>query len=78
MIVVDASVAAKWVLRDEERADAAAALLAATLDADEVLIAPPLLPFEIADCDLWTDDRRLVRQVGDQFPALRWIGDYWP
>lgn len=26
-------------------------------------------------CDLWTDDRRLVRQAGDVFPFVRWIGD---
>ena len=33
---------------------------------------------EIAGCDVWTDDRRLLRQVSDAFPALRWIGDYRP
>jgi predicted nucleic acid-binding protein len=28
-----------------------------------------------AGCDLWTDDQRLVRGLGDEFPYVRWIGD---
>lgn len=31
---------------------------------------------ELGDCDLWTDDRRLLRQVDGRFSALRWIGDH--
>lgn len=143
MIVVDASLAAEWVVPEEERSEQALALLRRTLDADEPMIAPTLLAFEMtnvvrqrvrrgslglvdalaslddflampiefrsppsmhgralalavafdlpaaydahdlalietAGCDLWTDDRRLLRQVGGRFPALRWIGDYRP
>jgi len=140
MIAVDASVAVKWVLPDEDRADLAQELLDRTLASGESLIAPALLTFEVtnivrqqirrgivdsanglgllsdvldlpverwsppglheralilavafalpaaydahyvalaefAGCDCWTDDRRLVRQVGGRLPALRWIGD---
>lgn len=143
MIVVDASVAAKWVLPNEGRTEAALSLLGQMLGTDERMIAPTLLAFEItnivhqrvrrgflaadeatvplddffslpivfsspsglhhlalalaaefglpaaydahylalaelADCDLWTDDRRLMRQVGDRFPSVRWLGDYLP
>ena len=27
-------------------------------------------------CDLWTDDRRLLRMVGTAVPFVRWIGSY--
>jgi predicted nucleic acid-binding protein len=140
VIVVDASVAVKWVVPGEEHASEALALLTATTEADELILAPTLLPFEVANvihklvrrgvidaargrifldrflalpielaaplgfhrralalagefdlpaaydahylalaefagCDVWTDDRRLLRQVGGRFPALRWIGE---
>jgi predicted nucleic acid-binding protein len=29
-------------------------------------------------CELWTDDRRLLRLVGGSFSFVRWIGDYAP
>ncbi len=141
MIVVDASLAAKWIFRDEEYAAQAQALQDSVLTRAEVLIAPPMLNFEVTniirqrmrrnefgldralslvdqfltfpillaapiglhrralalahefglqaaydahylalaewtDAEVWTDDRRLLRQVGGRFPALRWIGDY--
>ena len=28
------------------------------------------------NCDLWTDDQRLLRQIGTNLPFVRWIGDY--
>ncbi|MGH2560501.1 MAG: type II toxin-antitoxin system VapC family toxin [Thermomicrobiales bacterium] len=31
---------------------------------------------ESLGCDLWTDDRRLLRNVGSSLPFVRWIGDY--
>lgn len=31
---------------------------------------------ERLDCVLWTDDRRLLRLVGDRLPFVRAIGDY--
>ncbi len=27
-------------------------------------------------CDLWTDDRRLLRALGGRLPHVRWIGEY--
>lgn len=48
MICVDASVAAKWIL-DEPFADKAVALLRDSAKAARPIIAPPLLPFEIAN-----------------------------
>lgn len=32
---------------------------------------------ESAGCDLWTDDRRLLRALEGRLPYVRWIGD-WP
>lgn len=49
MICVDASVAAKWILEEEDWAREAEALLGATLRAGEPIVAPPLLPFEITN-----------------------------
>jgi predicted nucleic acid-binding protein len=49
MICVDASVVAKWILEEEEWAEQAQALLGATLLMAEPIVAPPLLPFEIAN-----------------------------
>ena len=48
MICVDASVAVKWIL-EEERRDRADALYDATVDADQPIIAPPLLPLEVTN-----------------------------
>ena len=141
MICVDASVAVKWIL-NEERSDRATALYDATVQTDQVIVAPPLLPLEVTNilrqrmravnglsltvatghlddflafhieyhnpsglhrralaiadthglpatydahylalaehfgCDLWTDDRRLLRQVGDSLTFVRSIADY--
>jgi predicted nucleic acid-binding protein len=141
VICVDASVAIKWVL-NEERSDKARALYGAALEADELIVAPNLLPLEVTNilrqrmrgedglslteaarqldvflalriefhnptglhyqalvladalglpatydahylalaehlgCELWTDDQRLIRQVGSSLPFVRWIGDY--
>lgn len=43
MICVDASLAIKWVLTDEDRADTALALLRAQIASSQEVIAPPLL-----------------------------------
>jgi predicted nucleic acid-binding protein len=48
VICVDASVAIKWVL-NEERSDKARALYGAALEADEVIVAPNLLPLEVTN-----------------------------
>jgi predicted nucleic acid-binding protein len=143
MIVVDASLAAKWLFPEEEHSDKALALLTATLQASEPVLAPPLLPSEVANtirqrmrrdalpldtalalleqflavpltltapdqlyrrtlaiadahglpatydahylalaellgCELWTDDQRLLRLVGNTLRFVRSIGDYAP
>ena len=31
---------------------------------------------ERLDCEFWTNDQRLLRQVGDRLPFVRWLGDY--
>jgi predicted nucleic acid-binding protein len=49
MICVDASVAAKWILADEDYAIQADALYMATVDAFEPIVAPPLLPIEVTN-----------------------------
>jgi predicted nucleic acid-binding protein len=48
MICVDASVAIKWLLK-EERSDRAVALYVATTNANQPIVAPPLLPLEITN-----------------------------
>lgn len=48
MICVDASVAAKWIL-SEEHSERALALYAESVQVGEPVVAPALLPFEIAN-----------------------------
>ena len=48
MICVDASVAAKWVLSEEHSA-LSQALFSASMRANDPIIAPLLLPFEVAN-----------------------------
>jgi predicted nucleic acid-binding protein len=48
VIVVDASVAAKWLL-SEEHTEKALALATATISEGERIVAPPLLPIEVAN-----------------------------
>lgn len=48
MICVDASLAVKWIL-EEEDSDRVWALYRATLRAREPLVAPPLLPIEVTN-----------------------------
>ncbi len=48
MICVDASVAAKWLL-EEEDSDRADALYEACVQAGEPLVAPPLLPIDLTN-----------------------------
>jgi predicted nucleic acid-binding protein len=48
MICVDASLAAKWILEEEE-SDRARALYRSTLQMGEPIVAPPLLPVEMTN-----------------------------
>jgi predicted nucleic acid-binding protein len=49
---------------------AAAHDLPATYDAHYVALAQQL------KCNLWTDDRRLLRILDGKLPFVRWIGEY--
>jgi predicted nucleic acid-binding protein len=64
MICVDSSVAVKWIL-DEERTDQARALLAATMSAGELIVAPPLMPIEV------TNILRQRMRTAEQFSLAR-------
>jgi predicted nucleic acid-binding protein len=44
--------------------------LPATYDAHYLALAESL------GCDLWTDDQRLLRQIGNRLPFVRRLGDY--
>jgi predicted nucleic acid-binding protein len=44
--------------------------LPATYDAHYLALAERL------GCELWTDDQRLIRQVGTSLSFVRWIGDH--
>src|SRR5262249_30862427 len=57
MIVLDASAAVKLVF-PEQHSDRALALLNATIQAGDPVLAPPLLPFEVAN----TIRQRMIRQ----------------
>jgi predicted nucleic acid-binding protein len=48
MICVDASVAVKWIL-NEENSDRANALYRAAMRTGETIVAPPLLPLEVTN-----------------------------
>jgi predicted nucleic acid-binding protein len=48
MICIDASLAVKWLLR-EDWTDEARALLRASVNADREIVAPPLLPMEVTN-----------------------------
>ena len=141
MICTDASVVAKWFL-EEEWTDRARALLRDTLDANEPIVAPPLIAYEVTNilrlrlraspglplehalafldyflsipielrlppglhrralvladefglpaaydahylalaeefaCDLWTDDRRLLRALEGRLPFVQPISGF--
>jgi predicted nucleic acid-binding protein len=57
MIVLDASVAVKLVFPEQD-SDRALALLNATIQAGDTVLAPPLLPFEVANAIR----QRMIRQ----------------
>ena len=44
--------------------------LPATYDAHYLALAEHL------GCELWTDDQRLLQQVAESLPFVRWIGDH--
>jgi predicted nucleic acid-binding protein len=44
--------------------------LTAVYDAHYIALA------ELAGCDLWTADQRLIRSLSTPLPYVRWIGDY--
>lgn len=46
--------------------------LPAAYDAHFVALA------QINECDLWTADQRLLRQLNGRLSFVRWIGDYLP
>ena len=46
--------------------------LSATYDAHYVALAA------LNECDLWTADQRLIRELGGAMPFVRWLGDYVP
>ena len=48
MIGVDASLAAKWIL-EEDQSDQARALYRSAIEAGEPIVAPPLLPIEVTN-----------------------------
>lgn len=65
MIVVDASVAAKWIFI-EEYSGLARALLRTALDGPGPVVAPPLLPIEVANII-----RQRMRREALPLPAAR-------
>ena len=65
MICVDASVAAKWVLSEPD-SPRARALYRAAIDSGDRIVAPPLLPIEIANIL-----RQRMRRTGLTLPSAR-------
>ena len=50
--------------------------LAATNDLPSSYDAHYLALAQLLDCDFWTSDLRLVRQVAKRLPFVRWLGDF--
>jgi predicted nucleic acid-binding protein len=71
MIVIDASVAVKLILT-EAHSDQVIALLTASAQAAEPIVAPPLLPFEIANILR----QRMVRQGMSLSAADQLMADF--
>ena len=71
MIAVDASIAAKWVLPEQHSA-LALALLAAARRRGEQIVAPRLLPFEVANIVR----KRMVRQALPLADADQRLADF--
>ena len=70
-MVVDASVAVKWLVK-EEHTDTAVALLQSWISQDVALAAPYLMPFEVANAL----HRRVARgelTIGDGARLLAWL-----
>ncbi|MHB9005167.1 MAG: type II toxin-antitoxin system VapC family toxin [Coriobacteriia bacterium] len=57
-------------LHERALALAEAHKLPAVYDAHYVALA------ELLNCELWTSDQRLVRDLAGKLPFVRWIGDY--
>jgi predicted nucleic acid-binding protein len=53
-----------------------ALVLADALDLPATYDAHYLALAEHLGCELWTDDQRLLRQVGTSLSFVRWIGDH--
>jgi predicted nucleic acid-binding protein len=53
-----------------------ALVVADTLELPAVYDAHYVALAQYLHCDLWTDDRRLLRIAGDRLPFVRWLGDY--
>ena len=53
-----------------------ALVLADALDLPTTYDAHYLALAERLGCELWTDDQRLIRQVGTSLSFVRWIGDH--
>lgn len=72
-VVVDTSIALKWVLVEDDSALALANQfnLSATYDAHYLALA------ERKGCEYWTADERLWNVVKTQLPWVRWLGERW-
>lgn len=64
MIVVDASVAAKWLFTDEEHSEAARALIRSEIEADELLLAPSHFRGEVVNVIRKRMRRESLSQAG--------------
>ena len=71
-IVIDASVALKWRLRDEEATGQADMLLDDFLAGNLALLTPTLFDYEIANALRMA----VTRQRLSEQEAIVWIGDY--
>jgi len=50
--------------------------IAHTYDLPAAYDAHYLALSQLLDCEFWTDDIRLLRQVREHRPVVRWLGDY--
>ena len=72
LIVIDASVAVKWVV-DEEHTDRALALLHDALSARQTVYGPPLLVGEVANTILQRERRGDITQIDADAALARFL-----
>jgi predicted nucleic acid-binding protein len=74
--ILDDILAFKFLINNPAGLHRQALVLADYLGLPAAYDAHYLALAESLGCEFWTDDQRLLRQVGNRLPFVRWLGDY--